>query len=203
MNTFIVKSPFEKIKKASNCTDRLCITLMEKIKTTPIADISVKELCEESYVNRMTFYRHYSDKYALLGDALYNIFAQVQSDVCKRLGISAKKYLRRQFDEKQYISEWLYGILNKWYEYELQITLIANSEQSQGITLLRNVINKIVFNIMLPSKLIKCDGEVRELHCLAIAGALNNLLLCQKTQNVGKVENEVFIRYMMTIITVA
>jgi AcrR family transcriptional regulator len=41
-------------------------TLMEFMKTRPITDISIKEICAAADVSRTTFYSHYSDQYDLL-----------------------------------------------------------------------------------------------------------------------------------------
>lgn len=43
------------------------VKLMEKCN---FDKISVNEICKEALVNRMTFYKHYNDKYDLLNDVL-------------------------------------------------------------------------------------------------------------------------------------
>lgn len=51
----------------------LCNALMELMLTTPFEKISVGEICKKAMINRMTFYKHYSDKYDLLNDVLLGI----------------------------------------------------------------------------------------------------------------------------------
>ena len=41
--------------------------------TTPFKKITVGDICAEAMINKMTFYKHYSDKYELLNDVLLNI----------------------------------------------------------------------------------------------------------------------------------
>lgn len=52
-------------------------TLAHMMEKTPIEDITVQDLCEEADVNRMTFYKHYEDKYALLRDCLNDFRKQI------------------------------------------------------------------------------------------------------------------------------
>jgi len=43
--------------------------------------IGVSDICSEAMINRMTFYKHYSDKYDLLNDVLLNI----KEDIIRRM----------------------------------------------------------------------------------------------------------------------
>ena len=52
-------------------------SLVEKLKTKPIARITVKELCEAADVNRSTYYRHFLDPY----DQLEKLFLQFVDDL--------------------------------------------------------------------------------------------------------------------------
>lgn len=48
-------------------------TLVKMLETDGIEDITVQELCRQANVNRMTFYKHYEDKHALLNDCFNEI----------------------------------------------------------------------------------------------------------------------------------
>ena len=50
------------------------------LSTQQFASLTVKQICQEADVNRMTFYKHYSDKYDLLDDCLQ----QVRNDIHKK-----------------------------------------------------------------------------------------------------------------------
>ncbi len=47
--------------------------LMHLMETNNFDKINVNEICKEAMVNRMTFYKHYNDKYDLLNDELLEI----------------------------------------------------------------------------------------------------------------------------------
>lgn len=53
----------------------LCTALFELLEEKQIDRITVQEICARAMVNRMTFYKHYSDKYALLKECVENTFA--------------------------------------------------------------------------------------------------------------------------------
>lgn len=51
----------------------LCNALAELVKTGPFKKITVGDICSAAMINKMTFYKHYADKYELLNDVLLNI----------------------------------------------------------------------------------------------------------------------------------
>lgn len=50
----------------------LCNALSELMRTTPFRKITVGDICDKAMINKMTFYKHYADKYELLNDVLLN-----------------------------------------------------------------------------------------------------------------------------------
>jgi AcrR family transcriptional regulator len=59
-------------------------TLMEFMKTRPIFDISIKEICAAADVSRTTFYSHYRDQYDLL--------RQIENDTIAVINEAFNKY---------------------------------------------------------------------------------------------------------------
>lgn len=51
----------------------LCNALFELMKNTPFKKITVGDICSTAMINKMTFYKHYADKYELLNDVFLNI----------------------------------------------------------------------------------------------------------------------------------
>lgn len=51
----------------------LFTTIMELMKTKPLEEIKVSDICREAMINRSTFYAHYADKYELLVDLIAHI----------------------------------------------------------------------------------------------------------------------------------
>lgn len=64
---------------------------MELIKDQPFEKISVTDICKEAMINKMTFYKHYQDKYALLDDCIKAIAENIylacvpDADIEKRI----------------------------------------------------------------------------------------------------------------------
>ena len=48
-------------------------SLLRIIEKKPFDKINVSEICADAMVNRMTFYKHYNDKYDLLNDVILDI----------------------------------------------------------------------------------------------------------------------------------
>lgn len=51
---------------------RLAESMKECMKTTPVEEITVRQICEICGVTRQTFYRNFLDKYDLINWYLYN-----------------------------------------------------------------------------------------------------------------------------------
>ncbi len=51
--------------------------LLELMKERPLEKISVSEICEYAVINRVTFYSHYVDKYALYNELLEDIIENI------------------------------------------------------------------------------------------------------------------------------
>lgn len=56
-------------------------SLLELLKSNSLKDISVTEICEHAFVNRVTFYDHFSNKEQLLN----SIIEDIKEDIIKEL----------------------------------------------------------------------------------------------------------------------
>lgn len=54
-------------------------TLIEKLKSTSLSQISVKSLCEKADLNRSTFYAHYVN--------LYELFDEIEDDFLAHIAL--------------------------------------------------------------------------------------------------------------------
>ncbi len=61
---------------------------LKLLSKKPIEKISVGELCEKADINRSTFYRHYSDLYALLDVITYDCYKTLFQDLVDAAGFS-------------------------------------------------------------------------------------------------------------------
>ncbi|MGN0824739.1 MAG: TetR/AcrR family transcriptional regulator [Candidatus Coproplasma sp.] len=57
--------------------------LMLLLQNNKFDKISVSDICEKAMVNRMTFYKHYKDKYDLLNDLILNVKENIKIRVKK------------------------------------------------------------------------------------------------------------------------
>ncbi|GGE31603.1 TetR family transcriptional regulator [Pullulanibacillus camelliae] len=58
-------------------------SLIELMGNKPIGKITIKEICENSDINRSTFYAHYTDQYALLCEIENELIEHVQEHLKK------------------------------------------------------------------------------------------------------------------------
>lgn len=63
----------------------------------PFEKINVCQICEAAKINRMTFYNHYDDKYALFSDAICDI----REEIRKKFEIELKN--KHTIDEKMFL----------------------------------------------------------------------------------------------------
>lgn len=68
----IIMNDHEDVRITKSKRD-LCNALMELMQTTPFKKITVGDICSTAMINRMTFYKHYADKYELLNEILLGI----------------------------------------------------------------------------------------------------------------------------------
>ena len=52
-------------------------TMLELMKKKPVNKITVKEICENAYTSRITFYTYYEDKYDLIEDIATDIKSEI------------------------------------------------------------------------------------------------------------------------------
>lgn len=64
-------------------------SILDLLKLNPLEKISVKEICDNALVNRLTFYKYYEDKYLLLDDALNAIKDDIVNSIPKNKNITS------------------------------------------------------------------------------------------------------------------
>lgn len=82
------------------------------LDTSPFEEISITELCKQADISRITFYTHYSDKYALVDD-IFQDMIQIGTDHYKKL---QKENNPNQDYVKSY-GNVLHAILDLYYDY--------------------------------------------------------------------------------------
>lgn len=77
-------------KRIKKTKSHLKSTLVHMLNQMPFEQITITELCRQSEISRITFYKHYSDKYAL-ADEIFQDYL--------RIGLEA--YQRRQMENNR------------------------------------------------------------------------------------------------------
>lgn len=107
-------------------------SILALLKDRPLEKITVKDICEHAMINRMTFYKHYEDKYLLLDDAINEIKDSIMNQIPKKQTTS--------IDD---IAEYLISILGKVIEYiETNIEYIRSLEENSSFELI-NIITRV------------------------------------------------------------
>lgn len=57
----------------------LCNALIALVQEKPFKKITVADICASAMINKMTFYKHYADKYELLNDVFLSIKKQIMA----------------------------------------------------------------------------------------------------------------------------
>jgi len=70
---------------SAKTTRMLLIRAMLKlVRSRKFSSITIDDICDKSEVSRRTFYRYYSDKYALLRDVFVDcFFSKIHTDECR------------------------------------------------------------------------------------------------------------------------
>lgn len=83
----------EKMSAARRRTDRVIReSFLKLLEEKPLNSITVQDLCAEAEVNRTTFYRYYTDVYALYDSITKSFFDRLFTDIVNRqMQINEKK----------------------------------------------------------------------------------------------------------------
>lgn len=142
----------------------LCNALMELMQTVPMAKITVGDICRKAMINRMTFYKHYKDKYDLLNDLLLNvkqsIFTRAEANAAAK---SDNKDVGRIFclvdtvaDECLRYKDFLLSVNND----DIVLTMISTTLEKSIAEILREIHKKHPFKYGLEMLSAAITGAV-------------------------------------------
>ncbi len=63
-------------------------SLIDLLSEKPFEEIKVSDICEQAYINRSTFYAHYSDKYELFADLIEDLRSSLALELTSNENIS-------------------------------------------------------------------------------------------------------------------
>ena len=117
--------------------------LHELLKTENFDKISVKEICEHTSVNKMTFYHHYQDKYDLLDDCVREIGEEIYAKCQKNLPIE-----KREKAIVPLAAEVSTEVVEQCFNYQEEINNIVASSTSLGPFILQTSVEHLVELLM-------------------------------------------------------
>ncbi|MDD6240313.1 MAG: TetR/AcrR family transcriptional regulator [Eubacteriales bacterium] len=117
--------------------------LNELLQTTDFDKITVKQICEQTSINKMTFYHHYQDKYDLLADIVQEIGKEIYNK-CLQV-VSPQTY---EADLVTMAAELSTEVVEQCFAYKNEINNIVNSSTSLGPVVLQTTIEQLVELLM-------------------------------------------------------
>ncbi len=122
------------------CRD-LRAALMHLMEKNNFDKINVNEICREALVNRMTFYKHYDDKYDLLNDVLL----EIKGNIVRRME-TAHPQVTIESDALQFTLNLLEALIDECWERRAFIGALNNNELV--ITMVSTTIEKSINQLL-------------------------------------------------------
>ena len=145
----------------------LFISLLNLMKIKNFEKIKISDICEESLINRSTFYAHYEDKYELLID----LFEERKLSLLKVLEDNENKAF-----SKEYLMELLSILIDHIEENkEIYSAILANNRNGILIDFLIDAIEKDVSERLKNNSEIKISDLPLDIIVKFYAGGLINI----------------------------
>lgn len=114
--------------------------LMEK---ESFEKITVKDICDYTHLNKMTFYRHYSDKYDLLDDVVHSI-----ADALFYKVVENEKVLSKTTQLAEACGTLTAEAFEECFKRKKAILSIVNSNNTLGMDILSSSIEAIIAHLL-------------------------------------------------------
>jgi len=105
-------------------------TLIKLLEKDTIDNITVQEICRQANVNRMTFYKHFEDKYALMNDC-FNEFSEV-----------INTNMKTRYSSVASPEEYCYCLLSELSDFCMENKKFVKTVLSSGNTACANMISE-------------------------------------------------------------
>ena len=157
--------------------------LLRMLERETLSKISITELCEESGVNRATFYKHYESPAMILRDIAYNYDEQMSGiyQAVRRAGGS----------EEDRIEACMQFLLER--KAEFKVLFSPNAESSLNRFCLEIVNEKLSHRRELLQERLQGDSDDHFLYAVATASAAFGLLQVWLTMDIEKSPKELVV----------
>lgn len=116
--------------------------LLSLLKEESFEKISVREVCDYAHINKMTFYRHYDDKYDLLNDVANSIAEEIYKKCASSL---AKNQASSLCEACAFISG---EVIEECFNRKEEILSVIDSNNSLGSEVLNGTIESIINRLL-------------------------------------------------------
>lgn len=118
--------------------------LFALLKSKTFEKISVREVCEYSHINKMTFYKHYADKYDLLDDCVRSSLTEIYIDI--KVSRGNKPLSLDEFPGA--FAEMTINSLDKLLEHREAILSLSSDGDSFGAQIVRSSLEQAIARSM-------------------------------------------------------
>lgn len=115
--------------------------LLSLLRKDKFDKISVSDICAEAMVNRMTFYKHYKDKYDLLNDVIVN----VKDNILRRMGQDHPD-VELKSDALEFICCLIEAVIDECMEHRELVASLSDNELV--LTMISTTIEKSVADLL-------------------------------------------------------
>ena len=116
--------------------------LLTLLKIKNLERISVKEICEETSINKMTFYKHYDDKYDLLDDCVKHLAETIIKEIQPNY-IEAPKE-----DYPDLLARFALRSIDTCLEHKDVIISISQCSNSLGVEVVKSAVETVIENFL-------------------------------------------------------
>ena len=111
--------------------------LFRLLRDRPLEKVSVKEICAETGINKMTFYKHYGDKYDLLDDCIKNVVLNIIEEVGTNYVVGCPEEL------PELLAQITIRIIDKSLEHRDAILSMSQGTDSLGLEIVKGAVDQI------------------------------------------------------------
>lgn len=111
--------------------------LLSLLKKKPLEKITVKGICDYTKINKMTFYKHYKDKYDLLDDCIN----EIASDIASTLSLWER--LKTKANLPIIYTETCIAAIDSCLEHREELLSISSCSNSLGLDVVQAAVRKL------------------------------------------------------------
>lgn len=146
----------------------LCNALIALVQEKPFKKITVADICASAMINKMTFYKHYADKYELLND----VFLGIKKQITARAESMQVAYTRDRGMELLF--RLLDAVLEECLNYREFITAVTGDDMA--LTMISTTMEKSIRELLESYAMVLKFKYNLDVLVVAITGAVTFMI---------------------------